>query len=706
MDTDIIGETKQKFSIAWKDHFASRELPSLDFLNDSDQAYQQFRHSIAVINDCFASVKVEVFIVKFLQTYILSEGKCAADLKLGFNVGEIIADLESIFPGKTHVDGSGNETDVTNRSLGETTAKSTHSSEGNEGNSIDKTSTSDSAKPTVKRDLRDKSNAIESQNSVKHDNEQSMSVSEAKPNDKFDKSANKTEDETKLSSPPTKERPSAEMDAQIVNNEKITIFTPIPDEHIENKSDETKNESSSTPDSSPVKVISGKLNDTGLDSSLGKQSCNMVHVESTPQNGTDDLQSSGNELDNADGTFTEETFSSDSCSNSPDPVHGNVFLQDGVHGSDDILNIMPFSARSTSFYSVDPSLESSNFGTAEHIYEDIDKYRTNTDEEYVGETRRHLSQSEVMLKKTFSVGALSKPKDSISDDVFISQGANSPKVDEKQDRNSSPGALSLPENSTNVHKRSSSDAGVSYHIQQHRERRARRRKELGFQIIDQQGVSIADGRSKNIQSVLEQAVDDEHKLHMRKWVVAGLVDSERGYLEALEKLTKPMKPIKASLTTSSPICTVFEFHRIYDKVEELYKIHGHFLSEIEERVSNWNLKQIIGDLFTVLMDQFPIYQHYIRNNKAAMETIEKCKISETFKNIFTQEITLLSTQEIATYESLFRKPLERIARYILAMDDLIKYTPEEHPDYEMLQSFMKRAQEFLEKNYSQQPEVD
>jgi hypothetical protein len=36
------------------------------------------------------------------------------------------------------------------------------------------------------------------------------------------------------------------------------------------------------------------------------------------------------------------------------------------------------------------------------------------------------------------------------------------------------------------------------------------------------------------------------------------------------------------------------------------------------------------------MDQFPVYGHYIRNNKAALETIEKCKISETFKNIFTQ----------------------------------------------------------------------
>ena len=85
------------------------------------------------------------------------------------------------------------------------------------------------------------------------------------------------------------------------------------------------------------------------------------------------------------------------------------------------------------------------------------------------------------------------------------------------------------------------------------------------------------------------------------------------------------------------------------------------------------------------MDQFPVYHLYIRNNKAAMETIEKCKSSETFKNIFVQvrvqylclvllktgwpglrlpqenisrtsflilqDITLLSTQEIATYES-------------------------------------------------------
>ena len=76
-------------------------------------------------------------------------------------------------------------------------------------------------------------------------------------------------------------------------------------------------------------------------------------------------------------------------------------------------------------------------------------------------------------------------------------------VDHKQDDSLSPGALSVPDNMINVHKRSSSDAGVSYHVRPNRNRRAARRKEYqGYQIIDQEGVSMGDGRSKNIQNVL------------------------------------------------------------------------------------------------------------------------------------------------------------------------------------------------------------
>ncbi|XP_028400755.1 active breakpoint cluster region-related protein-like [Dendronephthya gigantea] len=697
MDDDIIADTKQKFSVAWRERLPSNDLPSLDFLNDSDQAYRQFRHSIEVLNDCLATIKLEVFIVKFLRTHILSERKCSNELKVGFNIDEVLRDLESIFSGKTRPDKGKYEGKIENGTLEDTSAKGGRSTEGNKGNIIDKTSTTDTSEDSVKRDNHDGPNEKVSKNSIGHDHEPSGNVLTISATDNEVNDIKKSEGESNV--PLTsEERPSTKRDSQTAHNGKVTIFTPISNEHVKNKTGESKSESSTSPNLSPVeKETSDPC------SSPEKASSSMARDGDAAEIGErdDDVRSSGNELDNTDTTFTDDPFSS--CSNSPDPVHEAMFLQDGDQSSDEILKIMPYSARTT-FYSVDPSLESTNFGMAEHIYEDIDRYRARIDEEYPSEARRHLSQSEMMMKKTFSVGALRKDKIQADDEVFVNRPSQPAGDAEKVDHNTSPQTLSVSTNP--VHKRSSSDAGVSYNVRPSRDRKAVRNKNMAFQIIDQHSVSIADGRKKNIQSVLEQAVDDEHKLHMRKWVVAGLVDSERGYLEALEKLTKPMKPIKASLTTSSPLCTVFEFHRIYDKVEELYKMHSQFLVSMEERISNWSLKQIIGDLFTLLMDQFPVYEAYIRNNKYAMETIEKCKSSDTFKSIFTQDITLLSTQEITTYESLFRKPLERIARYILAMDDLIKYTPEEHPDYEMLQTFMKHAQEFLERNYSQRPEVD
>jgi hypothetical protein len=416
MDMDIISETKQKFSIAWKNHFASRELPSLDFLNDSDQAYGQFRHSVAVINDCLATIKVEVFIVKFLRSHILSEGKCTSDLKLAFNVGEINTDLESIFLGKAEDDEAGSNADGKNGPVGdEFVANSGELTQGNKDTLIDKTSVSDAS---VKRDLYKKTSESEPPNYIKNENEQQFMNEE---DDNLADTPNEAEIEKKLSSSSTNERlSSADVAHQNLRKDQITIFTPIPDEHIESKSNESKKKSSTSPNLSPVEGGKVKLENSELDdSSPEKQRYNMVHGE-TPRNGReDDLQSSGNEHD----TFTDDPFSSDSCSNSPDPVHEGVFLQDGVGDSDEIIKIMPFSSRSTSFFSVDPALERPRFSAAEHIYEDIEKYRTVTDEEYQSETRRHLSQSEVTLTKTFSVGAIPpirKQKDA-NDDVFINK---------------------------------------------------------------------------------------------------------------------------------------------------------------------------------------------------------------------------------------------------------------------------------------------
>jgi hypothetical protein len=62
-----------------------------------------------------------------------------------------------------------------------------------------------------------------------------------------------------------------------------------------------------------------------------------------------------------------------------------------------------------------------------------------------------------------------------------------------------------------------------------------------------------------------------------------------------------MKPLKASLSTSAPILSTHDFNKIFFKIEELFEIHDKFYSDLELRVSNWNFRQIIGDLFLCLV---------------------------------------------------------------------------------------------------------
>ncbi|KAJ7387341.1 hypothetical protein OS493_004332 [Desmophyllum pertusum] len=169
------------------------------------------------------------------------------------------------------------------------------------------------------------------------------------------------------------------------------------------------------------------------------------------------------------------------------------------------------------------------------------------------------------------------------------------------------------------------------------------------------------------------------KLHKRKWVVAAVLDGEKGYLECLNMLYKHMKPLKLSIESSAPILTSVDYNKIFHKLDELHTIHTVFYNDLEARV-----------------DQFDVYREYILNYKTALSTIRKCKTSnEQFNNIFSKELNVHSIQEVTTLEGLFSKPVERVGRYIVCLGDLIKQTPDDHADYELLTNVLNSTKEFL-----------
>ncbi|RMX45842.1 hypothetical protein pdam_00022703 [Pocillopora damicornis] len=194
------------------------------------------------------------------------------------------------------------------------------------------------------------------------------------------------------------------------------------------------------------------------------------------------------------------------------------------------------------------------------------------------------------------------------------------------------------------------------------------------------------------------AGDKAEKLHKRKWVVAGVLDGEKGYLECLNLLYKHMKPLKFSIESSHPILTSVDYNKIFHKLDELHTMHSAFYNELETRVSHWSDRHLIGDLFLSLVDQFDVYKEYISNYNTAMSTVRKCKASnEQFNNIFSKELRVQSIQEVTKLQALFNKPVERVGRYIAVLKDLIKETPEEHADFELLTNVLNQTKDFLAK---------
>lgn len=65
----------------------------------------------------------------------------------------------------------------------------------------------------------------------------------------------------------------------------------------------------------------------------------------------------------------------------------------------------------------------------------------------------------------------------------------------------------------------------------------------------------------------------------------------------------------------------------------------------------------------------------------------------TFLSI--QEIKCPSTQEMMHLEAILHKPINRMQRNSLLLQDMIQCTPPSHPDHKMFQNALKLSQHFL-----------
>ncbi|XP_009579079.1 PREDICTED: active breakpoint cluster region-related protein-like, partial [Fulmarus glacialis] len=89
----------------------------------------------------------------------------------------------------------------------------------------------------------------------------------------------------------------------------------------------------------------------------------------------------------------------------------------------------------------------------------------------------------------------------------------------------------------------------------------------------------------------------------------------------------PMKPLKATATTSQPVLTLQQIETIFYKIQDIYEIHKEFYDSLCPKVQQWDSNVTMGHLFQKLASQLGVYKAFVDNYKIALETAEKCSQS-------------------------------------------------------------------------------
>ncbi|KAI8373049.1 uncharacterized protein BYT42DRAFT_616235 [Radiomyces spectabilis] len=150
----------------------------------------------------------------------------------------------------------------------------------------------------------------------------------------------------------------------------------------------------------------------------------------------------------------------------------------------------------------------------------------------------------------------------------------------------------------------------------------------------------------------------------RDKVVFEFLETERKYVQDLEALQDYMREAQAQ-----NVLPPDTLHNLFGNLNSLVDFQRRFCIQIEQMADQAPQDQRFGNLFIQLEDAFAVYEPFCANLSTAQDLV----IQETVK------LQKLADIMSPTYElpSMLIKPVQRVCRYPLLMQQLVKATPED-----------------------------
>lgn len=188
------------------------------------------------------------------------------------------------------------------------------------------------------------------------------------------------------------------------------------------------------------------------------------------------------------------------------------------------------------------------------------------------------------------------------------------------------------------------------------------------------------------------------RVDMRKHVMMTLFDTEQSYVESLRTLIQGyMRPLKQP--EGGSIVDPLLVDEMFYQIPEILEHHEHFLEQVAGCVGQWHDRQTVGH---ILIQSFSkealanMYSAYIDNFLNAKDAVRIAKEAKPAFHKFLEQ-NMRENKEKQALGDLMIKPVQRIPRYELLVKDLLKHTPEDHPDHQYLLDAQRDIKRLAEK---------
>lgn len=158
-----------------------------------------------------------------------------------------------------------------------------------------------------------------------------------------------------------------------------------------------------------------------------------------------------------------------------------------------------------------------------------------------------------------------------------------------------------------------------------------------------------------------------------------ILSTEVSYISSLSSLEtlcfQPLADLASDPNLDKPPLTINEIGELFSNLPVIARLHRSFLNDLQEKIKGYTDATCLGSLFLDFAPFFKMYTQYVSNHEASLRLLQKLNKRESFV-AFLNSCGLRST-----LDSYLIMPIQRIPRYKLLLEELLKHTTEQHADY-------------------------